>query len=168
MLSLLTGGGGDGGGVAADGGGVAADGGGVAADGGGVAVDGGVVAVGRDDVCVGGVSRRGIGVDGGGVGTAWVVEGVDAVVRSIFYGVEVVNVDTVIDSRRSNANGELTLYRRHPQLVDGVDGESVSLELLVHPLAARPALQHDGACCVIQCQRQQFAFASADLDDGYQ
>ena len=115
------------------------DGGGVAADGGGVAVDGGVVAVGRDDVCVGGVSRRGIGVDGGGVGTAWVVEGVDAVVRSIFYGVEVINVDTVIDSRRSNASGELTLYRRHPQLVDGVDGESVSLGLLVHPLAARPA-----------------------------
>ena len=74
---------------------VAADGGGVAVDGGGVAVDGGVVAVGRDDVCVGGVSRRGIGVDGGGVGTAWVVEGVDAVVRSIFYGVEVVNVDTL-------------------------------------------------------------------------
>ena len=139
------------GGVAADGGGVAVDGGGVAADGGGVAADGG-----------------GVAADGGGVGTAWVVEGVDAVVRSIFYGVEVVNVDTVIDSRRSNANGELTLYRRHPQLVDGVDGESVSLELPVHSLAARPALQHDGACCVIQGQRQQFAFASADLDDGYQ
>ena len=94
-----------------------------------------------------------VGVDGGGVGTAWVVEGVDAVFRSIFYGVEVVNVDTVIDSRRSNANGELTLYRRHPQLVDGVDGESVSLELLVHP-------QHDGACCVIQGQRQQFVLVT--------
>ena len=181
MVSLLTGGrgggdgdgvavdvGGDGDGVTVDGGGVTIDGGGVAADGGSVAADGGSVAVSRDDVCVGGVSRRGVGVDGGGVGTAWVVEGVDAVVRSIFYGVEVVNIDTVIDSRCSNANGELTLYRRHPQLVDGADGESVSLELLVHSLAARPALQHDGACCVIQGQRQQFAFASADLDDGHQ
>ena len=153
---------------------VAVDGDVVAVDGGVVAVDGGGVAAGRDDV--GGVSRGGVGVDGGGVGvdgggvgTAWVIECVDAVVRSIFYGAEVVSVDTVIDSRCSNANGELTLYRRHPQLVDGVDGESVSLELLVHPLAARPACSiTDGACRVIQGQRQQFAFASADLDDGHQ
>ena len=133
-----------------------------------VGVSRGVVAVDGDDVNVSGVRRGGVGVGGGGVGTAWVVEGVDAVVRSIFYGIEVVSVDTVNPSRCSNANGELKFYRRHPQLVDGADGESVSLELLVHPLAARPALQHDGACCVIQGQRQQFAFASADLDDEHQ
>ena len=36
------------------------------------------------------------------------------------------------------------------------------------PTCGTPGLQHDGACCVIQGQRQQFAFASAELDDGHQ